>query len=141
MKPSPFTRSPFANDLAIYTEHPDKRRTYDIRREIVCTGIFNVWDEAGRPLSFTTDPITSRRGGPLPEFVNTVVACITEPSSTLSGEAIRTEIDRYKSHIASDAGECIDPRQKNLITTLMNDPLGSAWSRHAASTLTYRQAP
>lgn len=82
-------------NLAIYTAHPDKRRTYDIRREIVCTGIFNVWTEAGRPLSFTTDPITSRRGGPLLEFVNAVVEYITEPPSTLSGEAIRTEIDRY----------------------------------------------
>lgn len=83
-------------DLAIYTAHPDKRQVYDIRREIVCTGIFNVWEEAGRSISFTTDPITSKRGGPLLDFVNAVVECITDPATRLSGEAIKTEIKRYK---------------------------------------------
>lgn len=83
-------------DLAFYTGHPDKRQVHDIRREIVCTGIFNVWDDAGRTISFTTDPITSRRGGPLLDFVNAVVECVTNPSTRLTGEAIKTEIKRYK---------------------------------------------
>lgn len=84
------------DDLAFYTAHPDKRQVYDIRREIVCTGIFNVWEDAGRALSFTTDPITSKRGGPLLDFVNAVVEYITDPPTRLSGEAIKTEIKRYK---------------------------------------------
>lgn len=83
-------------DLAFYTAHPDKRQVHDIRREIVCTGIFNAWEDAGRRLSFTTDPITSERGGPLLEFVNAVVECITDPPTRLTGETIKTEIKRYK---------------------------------------------
>lgn len=83
--------------LAIHTGTPDKRRARDIRREIVCFGIFNAWIDAGRKLTFTTDPITSERSGALVEFVNAVVIYITEPPSTLSGESIRTEIDRFKS--------------------------------------------
>lgn len=58
--------------------------------------IFKLWTEIGRPLTFTTDPITSQRGGPLIAFVNAVVQCITEPASTLTGEAIKTEIERFR---------------------------------------------
>ena len=80
-----------------YISNPDKRRTKDVRRCIVCTGIFNVWDEGGRKLSYSTDPETSERGGRLVEFVNAVVECITDPPSRLRGEAIKAELDEFKA--------------------------------------------
>jgi hypothetical protein len=95
----------FRKNLEIYERHswvtyignPDKRRTKDVRRSIVCTGIFNVWDEGGRNLSYSTDPETSERGGRLVEFVNAVVECITDPPSRLRGEAIKVELDEFKA--------------------------------------------
>ncbi len=86
------------HELVSYTGQPDKRRTRDERRTMICTAIFNCWLENGGNLSFTTDPITSERGGPLVDFVNSVVFCITDPPSCLNGEAIRTELQDFKSY-------------------------------------------
>ena len=83
--------------LVFSSQHPDKRKISDVRRTIVCTGIFNCWHESDRNLSFTTDPLTSKRGGPLFDFANEVVALITEPSSHLKGEALKSELDLFKS--------------------------------------------
>lgn len=76
---------------------PDKRFLRDERRRIVCKFIFESWEESGRVLSYTTDPLTSDRGGPLLEFVNAVVECITDPPGQLGGEAIKTELEAFKN--------------------------------------------
>lgn len=81
---------------------PDRRKIIDIRRRIICVGIFNCWDEEGRKLTFTTDPLTSERTGPLLTFVNAVVGCITDPSTPLPGEAIKGELDDFKASIRRD---------------------------------------
>ena len=85
-------------ELVFYTGSPDKRRMRDERRRIVCTGIFNIWEESGRSISYTTDPVTSERKGPLIEFVNSVIERITDPPARLSGETIKVEIDEYTDH-------------------------------------------
>jgi hypothetical protein len=83
---------------AVYAGAPDKRRVRDVRRTMVCVAIFNFWEEAGRKLSYTTDPIDrSRRGGPLIDFVNALVECITNPPSQISGDTIKTELEEFKS--------------------------------------------
>lgn len=81
-----------------YTGMPDKRLTTDIRRTIVCVTIFNFWDEAKRKLSYTTEPNTSERGGELITFVNAVVMCMTDPPCRMSGEVIKSELEKFKSH-------------------------------------------
>ena len=73
----------------------DKRRLRDRRRELVLSALFHFWANAGRKLTFTTDPVTSERRGPLIDFVNAVVACVTDPPSTLKGETIVAEIRTY----------------------------------------------
>jgi hypothetical protein len=75
---------------------PDKRRIRDHRRAMVCARIFEVWRSAGRSLSYTTDPLTSERQGRLVDFVNAVVACVSEPSGSLDGETIRKDLDGFK---------------------------------------------
>lgn len=79
----------------------DKRRVKDVRREIVVTQIFNMWERSGRKLSYTTDPITSERRGELFEFVNDVVACITEPSTSIDTATIKKDLDDFKKYGAS----------------------------------------
>jgi hypothetical protein len=74
----------------------DKRRARDERRRIVCNFLFRFWEEAGRNVSYTTDPITSERCGPLVEFVRDVVECISDPPGRLSGEAIKGEIEYFR---------------------------------------------
>ncbi len=73
----------------------DKRRLHDQRRELVLSALFHFWANAGRKLTFTTDPLTSKRRGPLIDFVNAVVACVTDPPSTLKGESIVTELRKF----------------------------------------------
>ena len=81
-------------------EISDKRRLRDERRRIACKFIFAFWQESGRPLSYSTDPITSVRGSPLVEYVNAVVACISDPPSQLTGETIKFKIEEFKARAA-----------------------------------------
>lgn len=74
----------------------DKRCLHDHRRERILRVLFHFWADAGRNLTFTTDPLTSERRGPLIEFVNAVVACVTEPPSTLKAETIVTELRKFR---------------------------------------------
>lgn len=83
--------------MVSYKGTPDKRRARDVRRNIVCTSIFNSWDESGRKLSYSTDPLTSERGGRLFDFVNAVVECISDPPSHLNGETVKIELDEFKA--------------------------------------------
>jgi hypothetical protein len=74
----------------------DKRRLHDRRREHILRALFHFWADAGRNLTLTTDPLTSERRGPLIEFVNAVVACVTEPPSTLKAETIVAELRKFR---------------------------------------------
>lgn len=71
---------------------PDKRRVSDGRREAVLFSVFVTWGEAGRPLTYTTEPLSSNRVGPLIEFTNAVVRCVTEPSKPLPPRMIQKEL-------------------------------------------------
>jgi hypothetical protein len=75
---------------------PDKRRTRDYRRKLICSCIFEAWTRGGRGLSYTTAPGSSERRGPLIEFVNAVVGCVSTPPGKLNGETIRRELDSFK---------------------------------------------
>jgi len=80
----------------------DKRRVTDVRREIVVTQIFNMWERSGRKLSYTTDPISSKRSGQLFAFVNDVVACLTEPSTPIDTDTLKMDLDAFKKYSASE---------------------------------------
>jgi hypothetical protein len=73
----------------------DKRRLRDRRRELVIRALFRFWMNAGNKLTFTTDTLTSERRGPLIGFVNAVVACVTDPPSTLYSETIVVELRKF----------------------------------------------
>jgi hypothetical protein len=92
-KMAALSRRPHA---ALLIAPDDKRRLHDGRRELVLDALFSFWGSTGRKLSYTTDPLTSKRRGRLLDFVNSVVACITDPPATLSGETIVTEIGRFR---------------------------------------------
>lgn len=83
-------------DVALDLRPEDKRGVSDLRRTAVLSCLFAFWAAAGRELSLTSDAIRNRRGGPLIEFVNSVVRCITEPSNDLSSETIHDEVNTYK---------------------------------------------
>ncbi len=85
-------------DVALDLRPADKRAVSDQRRTIVLTCLFEFWTQAGRKLTVTTDPYdNNRRKGPLVEFVNAVVRCITDPSQELSGDVIFDEATHFKS--------------------------------------------
>lgn len=73
----------------------DKRCLHDRRRELILRALFRFWADAGRNLTFTTDPLTSERRGLLIAFVNAVVVCVTEPPSTLKAETIVAELRKF----------------------------------------------
>lgn len=80
-----------------YSGMPDRRKTRDLRREIVCWTTFNFWEENGRKLGYTSDLVRDARGGPLIDFINSIVACMTEPSTTISGETLKMDIEKYNA--------------------------------------------
>ncbi|ANT61919.1 hypothetical protein AYJ57_15795 [Salipiger sp. CCB-MM3] len=80
----------------------DKRKVMDKRRQYVIESCCHVWLDDGRPLTYTTVSDGSKRGqrhGPLIEFIQAVVRMITQPSSELSGETIRVDIDHFRAEI------------------------------------------
>lgn len=85
-----------ANGWAIYCGAPDKREVVDVRRKIVCTAAFNLWDSLGRNLTFTTDPIRDERIGALIDFVQDVVQLgLTDPPRRPKGETIMRDLKEY----------------------------------------------
>jgi hypothetical protein len=109
------TRSP---SEVLLLEPADKREVIDFRRGPVLRAAFQFWYDAGRKLTYTTDPLTSARSGPLIDFVDALVACVTEPSSTLSGHTVVQALASFRpwtredhEAIAADqkgAGEAVD---------------------------------
>jgi len=89
--------------LLTMRDMPDKRRLKDERLRIVCFFIFDFWQDHGRKLSYTTDPGTSGRGGALIDFVNGVIGCISDPAGSLGGEAIKTQIEYFKTRADRNA--------------------------------------
>ncbi|SEK07576.1 hypothetical protein SAMN05444007_1206 [Cribrihabitans marinus] len=89
------------NDGISYGDEPDRRKARDLRKEIVCWTIFTFWTERSLPLKFTTDPISSERGGDLFDFVNAIVECMTEPPTRISGETLKLDLKRYQDFCQS----------------------------------------
>lgn len=82
-------------DMATALGTPDARKSTDVRRTILCVTIFNLWSDLERNLTYTTNPVSGERTGPLIDFVNDMVHCMTAPPSRLSGEAIKRELDDF----------------------------------------------
>lgn len=80
-------------------EPDDKRKARDARREHVVRSCCYIWEDAGRPLSYTSKssgPVHQRRGGPLVDLVQIVTRAVTDPPSELPPETIRRDIDKFK---------------------------------------------
>ncbi len=87
--------------MTTYQREPrDKRLIRDDRRGMVCGAIIRFWDRVGRRVGYSTDPSRNERKGPLIDFINAVVALVTEPSTQLSGETISAEITGMKHLLA-----------------------------------------
>jgi hypothetical protein len=87
------------SDKMLKFEPTDRRDLRDRRRDYVFGAIFQFWVDAGRPVTFTTDPITSKRRGELVFFIQAVCACLTDPPTELSGETIAKAIrEKGKSY-------------------------------------------
>ncbi len=88
-----------ARGLSTLPGAPDQRKVSDQKRTILCTHIFNLWLELGRPLSFTTDPISNERTGQLINLIQDIARRLTDPPSELDGDAIMRELQAFKSQI------------------------------------------
>jgi len=86
------------HEMVTFFGTPDARKASDVRRTILCVAIFNMWLDLDRKLTFTTNPaLVEQRTGPLIEFINDVVQCMTEPPSRLSGQTIIRELEDFLS--------------------------------------------
>lgn len=75
----------------------DKRKASDGRRQVVVETCCYAWADAGRTVSYTSATWKEdQRSGPLVDFIQSVVEKVTEPSSRLSVETLRKDIDRFK---------------------------------------------
>ena len=85
-------------DCALDLTPENRRKISDERRKMVLSCIFEFWVAVGRPLTTTTDPTANNhRKGPLYDFVNSIVACVTDPSITLSGHTIFDDLKAYRA--------------------------------------------
>lgn len=66
----------------------DRRKLSDRRRDEVLHTIFQFWVDQGRKITFTTDPLTSKRGGELVHFIQAVCLLMTDPATEISAETI-----------------------------------------------------
>lgn len=77
----------------------DKRDLYDRRRDEVLRAIFQFWVDGGRKLSFTTDPLTSKRHGELVSFAQALCTYLTDPPTEIAAETIVKKIrEKGKSY-------------------------------------------
>jgi hypothetical protein len=86
----------------------DKRHFRDHRRELVVKVLLHFWADAGRKLTFTTDPLTSERRGALIDFVNAVILCVTDPPAALKAETIVAEIRAFRPEELELMRKCIE---------------------------------
>jgi hypothetical protein len=66
----------------------DKRELRDRRRDQVLGAIFQFWVDAGRKITFTTDPTTSKRRGEIVEFSQALCLLLTDPPTEIAAETI-----------------------------------------------------
>lgn len=85
----------------IKLEPSDRRDLYDQRRNEVLGSVFQTWVDAGRKLSFTTDPLTSKRSGALVEFSQELCLLLTDPPTLISGETIAKLISKRAKYYRS----------------------------------------
>ncbi|MGO4917107.1 hypothetical protein [Pseudogemmobacter sp. W21_MBD1_M6] len=89
-----------------FSGYKDMRRERDDRRSAVLGSIFDAWDAAGRNVSISTIGSSSERTGPLVNFTNAIVRCLTNPTASVNGETIWSEIkvwhsnQRYRSSVS-----------------------------------------
>jgi hypothetical protein len=81
-------------ELFLKLEALDKRNLHDRRRDEVLGVIFQAWVDAGRKVSFTTDPVTSKRGGAFVQFAQEVCAMLTDPPTQIASETIAKLISK-----------------------------------------------
>lgn len=82
---------------ARFTGDPDKRLNRDERRIAVLSAIFDTWHAAGREVNVSTIGSSSERTGPLVDFTNSVVRCLTDPAIDLNGETIWSDIKKWRN--------------------------------------------
>ena len=82
--------------FALVVAPGDKRTIADVRRKQVLRHIFQFWHDADLTGRFTTDPDTSKRRGPIIDFANAIVECVTDPPRRLSPNTIVAELRRFK---------------------------------------------
>ncbi|SLN75003.1 hypothetical protein ROJ8625_04134 [Roseivivax jejudonensis] len=77
----------------------DKRTVVDRRRLDVVMQCCEIWEAAGRPLSFNTAPIGEHAQlvGSLPEFVHAVVVRVTDPPTKIAGGTLRKDLAHYRT--------------------------------------------
>lgn len=85
-----------AKDPALTVAPTDRRAAVDYRRQRVLRAIFQCWYDSGIERTYSTDPTTSKRAGPLIDFANAVVALVTDPPSQLSANTIATAYGTFK---------------------------------------------
>ncbi len=82
----------------------DKRHVWDKRRQAVVETCCYAWLDAGRQLTFTTISDGSqpeKRQGHLIDFIQAIVAKVTDPTAYLPPETLRKDIDRLKKKLAA----------------------------------------
>jgi hypothetical protein len=85
-----------AGPFALVLAPTDKRVISDVRRKHVLRSIFQFWNDAGPRGRYTSDPGSSKRRGPLIDFTNAIVECVTDPPSRLSPNTIVAEFSKFK---------------------------------------------
>ena len=81
------------------SEPADRRKIRDVRRVMVCKAIIRFWAGLGKPVTYTTYGPDNLRTGPLIDFIDAIVRLVTDPSSELSRETLRDEIDDMKQFL------------------------------------------
>ncbi|MBB1492704.1 hypothetical protein H5395_14420 [Paracoccus sp. MC1854] len=82
----------------------DKRAIRDQRRGPVLNAIFKTWKDHGPPRSYTSDPGTGERSGPLLDFVKAVTAYLTDPSTPVPQDTVVKEYGRWLRWQNDDQG-------------------------------------
>jgi hypothetical protein len=81
---------------ASYFGEPDKRSNRDHRQGSVLFAIFDAWKASGRKVTISTNAVTSERTGPLVDFADAVISCVTNPVIQLKGETVWQAIKRWQ---------------------------------------------
>ncbi|MFT4795045.1 MAG: hypothetical protein ACJAVR_003873 [Paracoccaceae bacterium] len=79
-------------DFALVLSYSRKGRARDLHRRAVIFAVTFIWDVNDRNVTYTTDSISGERRGQFIDFTNAVVACVTDPPTTLPAETIVSEL-------------------------------------------------